>query len=158
MTRGHPGHSQPHPQEVPVVRDPLNHRSGAQASTTTPATNSTENQPAAPSGWARVGEFAWEITKRYRSQIAEHVLKRQFGGAGAIISAGGGGFASSMQSMSAKGFDMNSVTDTAKFFGMASDMGSRGQYFATWGGVGDYIGSAEQNDWLRDQMWRRFSR
>jgi hypothetical protein len=58
--------------------------------------------------------------------------------------------------MSVKGFDMNSVTDTAKLFGMASDMGSRGQYFATWGGVGDYIGSAEQNDWLRDQMWRRF--
>ncbi|KAF4153154.1 hypothetical protein CNMCM6069_001116 [Aspergillus lentulus] len=47
---------------------------------------------------------------------------------------------------------------TAKLFGTASDRGSRGQYFATWGGSGDYIGSAEQNDWLRDQMWRRFTR
>ncbi|KAL2842505.1 hypothetical protein BJX68DRAFT_167531 [Aspergillus pseudodeflectus] len=136
-------------------------RSGAQESTTPtspPTTESTGNDPAAPDGWARLGEFAWDVTKRYGPQLVEHVLKRQFGGAGAIVGGGGGGFASSMQSMSAKGFDIKSATDTAKFFGLASDMGSRGQYFATWGGVGDYIGSAEQNDWLRHQMWRRFSR
>lgn len=128
--------------------------SGAQASTTPtnpPTSKSTGNDPPATSAWTEVGEFAWDMTKRYGPQIAEYVLRRQFGG-------GGSGFASSMQSMSAKGLDINSVKDTARFFGMASDMRSRGQSFAAWGGVGDYIGSAEQNDWLRDQMWRRFSR
>ncbi|KAL4736965.1 hypothetical protein BDV11DRAFT_163340 [Aspergillus similis] len=136
-------------------------RSGVQASTTStspPTAKSTANDPAAPSSWAQVGKFAWDLTQRYGPQVAEHFLKRLFGGAGTVIGGGGRGFANSMQSMSAEGFDINSVTDTAKFFGMASDVGSRAQYFASWGGVGDYTGSAEQNNWLRDQMWRRFSR
>uniref|UniRef100_P9WEH8 Probable FAD-binding monooxygenase ltbD n=1 Tax=Aspergillus luteorubrus TaxID=2715282 RepID=LTBD_ASPLT len=104
-------------------------QSGAQASTTPtspPTTQSTGDDPAAPGGWAWFREFAWEITKRYGPQIVEHVINRQFGSAGAIIGGNGGDFASSMQCMSAKGFDINSVTDTAKFFGKASDMGSRG--------------------------------
>lgn len=136
-------------------------RSRAQESTnptSPPTTESTGNDPAAPGGWTRLTEFAWDMTRRYAPQVMEHVIKRQFGDAGAIMGGDGGGFASSMQSMGAKGFDISSVVDTAKFFGTASDKGSRGQYFATWGGSGDYTGSAEQNDWLRDQMWPRFAR
>ncbi|KOC14000.1 hypothetical protein AFLA70_776g000251 [Aspergillus flavus AF70] len=77
-------------------------RSGAQASTTPTSPPTTEppgNDPAAPGGLARFAEFAWDITKRYGPQIVEHVIKRQFGGAGAIIGGDGGDFASSMQSM-----------------------------------------------------------
>jgi hypothetical protein len=85
---------------------------------------------------------------------------RLFGAAGPVIGGGDddGDFASLIQSMIAKALDTNSVKDTCDCLGLASDMGSRGQYFAAWGGVGDYIGSAEQNDWLRDQIWRRFTR
>lgn len=131
-------------------------RSEAQASATPTSPPTTD--PAGPDYGALVKEGALELGKRYVPSLLELGFKWLSGAAGPVIGGGGGGFASSMQSMSANGLNINSVTDTAKFLGLASDIESRGQYFATWGGVGDYIGSAEQNGWLRDQMWRRFGR
>ncbi|KAL3454409.1 hypothetical protein BJX65DRAFT_260468 [Aspergillus insuetus] len=149
--------SEPSSGSRPTSAEPQG--SGAQPSPHPPPAQSTNNPPPPASGWETLGGFILAIAKSEGPKIAQYLLQRQIGGGGAFADgAGVASWAGGLQSMSSRGLDTNSVMDTAKFFGVGSDMASSGQLFDTWGGIGDYIGSVEQNEWLRNQMWQRFWR